>query len=144
MRLAPQSISGLYLGLRCVLGLGTLATAVGLRWRRDRAAWSLAVAQLVLVMVLCNPITWIHHWVGLSVALGVLAAVIFRPELGPRSRAVAAGLALALAAVSVAGPQLESFRTGTLSVAHFGVWAGITALLLTLQISALRDRSTPA
>jgi len=140
-RLAPYVITNLYLGLRLVVGLGTVATAVLLRWRGDRCAWSLAVAQLVLAMVLLNPITWIHHWVLLTVALGALAAAVYAPSLGSRARAVAAGLALALAALSVAAPQLESFRTGTLSVAHFGVWLGITGLLLTLQISALRRPS---
>jgi hypothetical protein len=144
LRIAPQSIAGLYLGLRIVLGLGTLATATLLRWRADRAAWSLAAAQLVLAMNLFNPITWIHHWVLVTVALGVLAGVPFLQELGPRTRAVAAGLALTLAAVSVAGPQLESYRTGTLSVAHFVLWAGITALLLVLQITTIRSRFTPA
>ncbi len=139
-RLAPEAIEGLYLGLRLMVGLGTLVSAVLLRWRNDRSAWSLAVAQILLAMVLCNPITWIHHWVLVSVALAVLASVIFERSLGERYRAVAAGLTLGLAAVCVAAQQLESLRTGTLSVAHLGLWVGITALVLTLQISTVRGR----
>jgi hypothetical protein len=142
VRVAPQTIAGLYLGLRLAVGLGTLATAVLLRWRSGRVAWSLAVAQLVLAMVLLNPITWIHHWVLVTVALGVLAGVPFQPRLGPRARLCAAALALALAAVTLAAPQLEAFRTGTLSVAHLGIWAGITALLLAEQLPALRRALT--
>lgn len=137
-RVAPETIASLYLGLRLLVGLGTLATAVGLRWRADRAAWSLALVQLTLAMVLLNPITWIHHWVLLSVGLTAGAAAAYQPALTSRVRAVAAGLALALAAVCVAAPQLEAARTGTLSFAHFGIWAGVTALLLYLQISSLR------
>jgi Glycosyltransferase family 87 len=136
-RAAPELIAGLYLALRLVVGVGTLATSVLLRWRGDRVAWSLAVAQLVLAMVLLNPITWIHHWVFLSVALGGLAAAAFEPSLGRRSRGVAAGLGLGLAALCVAAPQLEAFRTGTVSLAQFGLWAGITGLLAVLQISAI-------
>lgn len=142
-RLAPELIGGLYLGLRLVVGAGTVVTAVLLRWRGDRAAWSLAVAQLILAMVLLNPITWIHHWVLLSVALGALSAVAFGPTLGARTRTVAAGVALAFAAFSVAAPQLEGFRPGSVSIAHFGLWMGITALLAYLQISGIRGRTVP-
>lgn len=144
VRLPPRSIEGIYLALRVIVGMGTLATAVGLRWRADRAAWSLAAAQVMVAMVLLNPITWIHHWVFVSVALGLGAAAVFQSDLGRRSRAVAAGLTLALAATCVAGPQVESFRTGTLSLVHLGLWAGLTALVLSLQISVVRRRGVSA
>ncbi len=137
LRVEPQTIAGLYWGLRLTVGVGTLATSVLLRWRGDRTAWSFAVVQLMLAMVLLNPITWIHHWIWIVVALGVGAGAVFQPSVGPRLRLLAAGLTGALAATCVTGPQLEAYRTGTLSVAHFTLWAGVTALLLTYQLSGL-------
>ncbi len=138
VRVDQGTISALYLGLRILLVVGTLATSALLGWRRDRGPWCLVVAQIMLLMLLANPITWVHHWVWISVALATVSAVALFDELGPRLRAVAAGLALVLGTSAAVGSQLETYRVGTLSLVHLGVWVGITALLLEEQVSGLR------
>lgn len=144
-QLGAEAVHAVYGLLRVVLVAGTLCTAALLRWRADRPVWMLAVAQLLLAMLLVNPITWIHHWVLLTLALTLLAGLALQAELPPRQRVSAAVVTALLCGMTVAGPQLEEYKPGTLSMGHYFVWLGITGLMLWLQAPALgRGRVTGA
>jgi len=98
------------------------------------AIWALLAAQLLLASILLNPITWVHHWVRLTVPLALLLAVAWMRGVPPAARAAAGALALVLGATLDQSPRLEAYETGTSSFLHLAVFAGLTALLLALLL----------
>jgi hypothetical protein len=98
------------------------------------ATWALLAAQLLLASILLNPITWVHHWVRLTVPLALLGVVAWMRGVPPAARAAAGALALVLGATLDQSQRLEAYKTGTSSFLHLAVFVGLTALLLALLL----------
>jgi len=109
--------------------------------------WLLTVAQTILVMLLVTPISWIHQWVLVLIPLAALAVLALGPNfatddhptllLPKHMRTATMALAIYLAAVTIAGHEMESYRVGTVAFAWYAGWIAITGLLATVQASIL-------
>jgi len=125
----PAWVAATYQAIRATVALGTLAGGLLLRGKADRVAWALFLPQVLLAMILGNPITWAHHFFLLTPAVALLGVAPFLAEAGSRLRLTAAGAAVAFAAVMGASHELEGFKPGTSSLAFLLLWAVVTGML---------------
>lgn len=125
-RLEPETILSIFKVLRMTMLAGILASALKVALRRRTCDTQLLVVQIALASVLANPVAWIHHWVMLCVALGLLGGL----ALADRKNLVLALAAALLAVTVVTGHQLELVHAGLISVFLYAAWAAVAGLTL--------------